>query len=51
MNKGESVKEYFEKYDPDVSFFFLLGMTGVSILFIFVFILFISYNKIKNFRK
>lgn len=51
MNKGESVKEYFEKYEPDVSFFFLLGMPGVSILFIFIFMLFISYNKIKNFRK
>ena len=50
MDKGESVKEYFEKYDTDASIL-LLGMPGVGILFIFGFILFIIYNKIKNFRK
>lgn len=51
MSKGESVKEYFEKYDSDDSFFFLLGMPGVNILCIFIFILLIFYNKLKNFRK
>lgn len=51
MSKGESVKEYFEKYDSDDSFFFLLVMPGVGILCIFIFILLIFYNKLKNFRK
>lgn len=50
MNKGESVKEYFKKYEH-IDILFLLVIPGVNISFIFIFILLIIYNKIGNFRK
>lgn len=50
MKKGESVKEYFEKYEH-IDVLFLLVIPGVNISFIFIFILLIIYNKIGNFRK
>ena len=50
MKKGESVKEYVEKYEhTDV--LFLLIIPGVNILFIFIFALLIIYSKIGDFRK
>jgi hypothetical protein len=50
MKKGESVKEYFEKYDhPDL--LFLLVIPVVNIAFVFIFVSLVIYNRISNFRK
>lgn len=50
MEKGESVKEYFKKYDhPDL--LFLLVIPVVNIAFIFIYISVVIFNRILNFRK
>lgn len=50
MNKEESVKEYFGKYNhPDL--LFLLVIPVVNIAFVFIFISLVIYDRISNFRK
>lgn len=50
MNKGESIKEYFDIYE-DIDALFLLAFPLVNIPFVLIFTFRVIYNKIKNFRK
>lgn len=50
MKKGDSVKEYFKKYENTDIILFLV-IPGLNIAFILILMLFIIMDKIGDFRK